>query len=72
MGPEFTGECPAPGEDPELDNYEMELAIKTIKQACGKPPRGVDVQISRKDHEFGTYPVIAVVWYDSIAGYRDE
>lgn len=72
MGREFIGECLASGEDPEFDNYEMELAIKFIKRACGKPPRGVDVQISWEDHELGSYPVISVIWDDFVTGYPGE
>ena len=72
MGREFIGECPASGEDLEFDNYEMELAIKFIKQECGEPPRGVDVQICREDHELGSYPVIAVIWDDYGTGYPED
>jgi hypothetical protein len=72
MGREFIGECPGPGEDPELDDFEAELAIKYIKQACGKPPRSVDVQITMEDHELGSYPVISVVWDDYITDYPGE
>jgi hypothetical protein len=72
MGREFIGECETSGEDPAFDNREMELAIEYIKQACGQPPRGVDVQIAREDHELGSYPVIAVIWDDSITEYPDE
>jgi hypothetical protein len=46
MGREFIGECSSRGENPEAESYERELAIKFIKQDCGKPPRGVDVQIT--------------------------
>lgn len=35
----------------------MGLAIKFTKQACGEPPRGVDVQITGEDHELGSYRV---------------
>jgi hypothetical protein len=38
MGHEFIGECSPSGEGPELDDYDMELAIKYIKQECGHPP----------------------------------
>jgi len=72
MGREFIGECPAAGEDPEFDDYETELAIKFIKQACGEPPRGVDVQITWEDHELGSYPVISVVWDDFVTGHPGE
>lgn len=54
MGREFIGECPGSGEDPESDDYETELAIKYIKQKCGQPPCGVDVQVTWEDHELGT------------------
>jgi hypothetical protein len=72
MGREFIGECPGWGVDPESDDLEAELAIKYVKQACGKPPRGVDVQITLEDHELGSYPVISVVWDHYITEYPDE
>ena len=72
MGSEFIGECPGLGDDPESDHLETELAIKYIKQACGEPPSGVDVEVTMQDHELGSYPVISVVWDDSVTGYPDE
>jgi hypothetical protein len=72
MGREFIGECPGSGEDPKFDEYEAELAIKYIKQSCGKPPSGVDVQITLEDHELGSYPVISVVWDDYVTEYPGE
>jgi hypothetical protein len=72
MGREFIGDCPLSGEDLELDDYETELTIKYIKQECGEPPRGVDVQVTWEDHELGSYPIISVVWDDSIFEYPDE
>ena len=72
MGREFIGERPGWGDNPESDDLEAELTIKYIKQACGKPPRGVDVQITLEDHELGSYPVISVVWDDYITDYPGE
>jgi hypothetical protein len=72
MGREFIGECPGWGDDPDADDLEAELAIKYIKQECGKPPRGVDVQATLEDHELGNYPVISVVWDDFVTGYPSE
>jgi hypothetical protein len=72
MGREFIGDRPLSGEDTEFDEYETELTIKYIKQECGKPPRGVDVQVTWEDHELGSYPIISVVWDDSITEYPDE
>lgn len=78
MGHEFIGECTPSGEGPEFDDYEMELAIKYIKQECGKPPRGVDVQVTFEGHEVGnegdevSYPVISVIWDDSVTESPDE
>ena len=78
MGREFIGECPGSGEDPKFDDYETELAIKYIKQECGKPPRGVDVQVTLEGHEVGnegdevSYPVISVVWDDGVTDYPGE
>ena len=72
MGHEFIGECPGWGDDPESDDRETQLAIKYIKQACGEPPRGVDVQVTLEDHELSSYPVISVVWDDSVTVCPDE
>jgi len=71
MGREFIGESSG-GQDPEADNLEMELAIKYIKQECGEPPRGVDVEVTREDHELGSYPVISVVWDDFETEYPSD
>lgn len=78
MGREFIGECPVSRENPEFETYEGELAIKYIKRECGPPPRGVDVQITSEGSEVGnegeevSYPVISVVWDDSITEYPGE
>jgi hypothetical protein len=78
MGREFIGECPINKENPEFETYEGELAIKYIKRECGPPPRGVDVEITSEGSEVGnegdevSYPVISVVWDDSIMEYPDE
>ncbi|HXA77861.1 MAG TPA: hypothetical protein VNV41_12095 [Candidatus Acidoferrales bacterium] len=53
MRREFIGECSSRGENPEAESHERELAIKFIKQDCGKPPRGVDVQVGYEDSEYG-------------------
>jgi hypothetical protein len=72
MGREFIGECLTSGEDPEFNDYEMELAIKYIEQECGQPPCGVNVQVTLEDHELGSYPTISVIWDDSVTGCPDE
>ncbi len=78
MGREFIGECPGSGEDSKFDKHETELTIKYIKQECGTPPRGVDVQVTLEGHEVGnegeevSYPVISVVWDDYTTEYPDE
>src|SRR5580700_6090989 len=78
MGREFIGECPGWGDDPESDDVETELAIKYIKQSCGPPPNGVDVQVTFEGYEVGnegdevSYPVISVVWDDFITEYPGE
>jgi hypothetical protein len=72
MGHEFIGECPVSDEGPVFEAYEGELAIKYIKRECGQPPEGVDVQITLEGSEVGnegeevSYPVISVVWDNSI------
>jgi hypothetical protein len=64
MGREVIGECVTSEEFPDLADYEMDLMVKFIKQECGAPARGVDVEVVWEDHELGGYPVIAVVWDD--------
>ena len=77
MGREFIGEC-GWGKDPKSDDLDMELAIKYIKQSCGPPPSGVDVEITSEGSEVGnegeevSYPVISVVWDDFTTEYPDE
>jgi len=63
MGREFIGDCFT---DSELGTYEMKLAIKYIKRKCGRPPRGVDVEITWEGYERASgeetqYPVISAV-----------
>jgi hypothetical protein len=72
MGREFIGECSTSGEDSELNNYENELAVKFIKLECGKAPRSVDVQIGYEDSEYGSIPVIVVIWDDYETGYPED
>jgi hypothetical protein len=75
MGREIVGDCST---DAEFGDYETELIIKYLKQACGQPPRGVEIQVTWEGHEVGDegdetqYPVISVVWDDSITDYPDE
>ena len=74
MGREFIGDCFT---DSELGTYEMELAIKYIKQQCGKPPRGVDVEVTWEGTEVGNgeetqYPVISVVWENYETVYPED
>ena len=77
MGREFIGECSTYGDDTEFESYERELAVKFIQQECGKPPRGVDVEVTWEGHEVGNgdetqYPVISVVWDDYETGYPED
>lgn len=32
----------------QIGTYEMKLAIKYLKQKCGPPPRGVDIEVIRQ------------------------
>lgn len=78
MGREFIGECPVSDKGPKFETYEEELAIKYIKQSCGQPPRGVDVEITLEGSEVGnegdqvSYPIVSVVWDDYITEYPGE
>jgi hypothetical protein len=75
MGREFIGDC---SNDPEFGDYETELIIKYLKQACGSPPRGVNIEITWEGCEIGNegdetqYPVISVVWDDFAVPCPDE
>jgi len=73
MGHEVIGDC---SNDPEFGEYETELVIKYLKQTCGRPPRGVDLQVTWEGCEVGyeeaEYPVISVVWNNSIVPYPPE
>jgi hypothetical protein len=72
MGREFIGDCSG---DPEFGEYETDLIIKYLKQVCGPPPRGVDIQVTWEGCEVGDegeeaqYPVISVVWDDFAVPY---
>jgi hypothetical protein len=72
MGREFIGECSTYAEDPNLASYERELAVKFIKQKCGEPPRGVDVEIGYEDSEYGSIPAIVVIWDDYETGCPED
>lgn len=72
MGREVIGEPLISAEEPELRSQELELAIKFIKKECGKPPRSVDVQVGYEDSEYGSYPVIVVVWDGYETGYPED
>jgi hypothetical protein len=72
MGREFIGECTPEGDDPEFEDRDTEMAVKYIKQACGEPPPGVDVQVTLEDHELGSYPVVSVVWDDYVSEYPGD
>ncbi len=75
MGREIVGDCST---DTEFSDYETELIIKYLKQACGQPPPGVDVEVTWEGCEVGNegdetqYPVISVVWDDYTIEYPDQ
>jgi hypothetical protein len=73
VGREIIGDC---SEDPELGEYETELIIKYLKQTCGEPPAGVDIQVTWEGCEVGCdeaqYPVISIVWDDCAVEYPDD
>jgi hypothetical protein len=69
MGGETIGECLTQADDPALADYEMEMAVKFIKQEAGTASRGTEVQIGYEDSEYGGYPVIVVIWDDYESGY---
>lgn len=74
MGREFIGDC---SDDPEFGEYETGLIIKYLKQACGPPPRGVNIEVTWEGCEVGNgeetqYPVISVVWDDFAVPRPDD
>lgn len=75
MGREFIGHC---SDDPEFSEYETELIIRYLKEACGPSPKSVDIQVTWEGCEVGNngeetqYPVVSVVWDDFAAPRPDD
>lgn len=68
MGRELIGDCFTTSDDASLEDYERELVVKFIKQECGPAPRGAEVQIGYEDSDYGSYPVVVVIWDDYETG----
>ncbi len=46
----------------EWSPSEMELGICYIRQACGEPPHGYELEIVEQDHDLGPYSMIGLTW----------
>jgi len=74
MGREIVGDCST---DHEFGEYETDLIIKYLKQKCGPPPDGANIEVTWEGCELASdeetqYPVISVVWDDGIIDYPNE
>jgi hypothetical protein len=69
MGREVIGECCVQSDDPALADFEMEMAVKFIQREAGPAPRSAEVQIGYEDSEYGSYPVIVLIWDGYEIGY---
>lgn len=66
MGKESIGQCGcAQWPDVRWITAELELAICYIRQACGEPPAGYELNILWHDHELGQYASVGLTWEGS-------
>jgi hypothetical protein len=72
MGREVIGECLTSIDDPSLEEFEREAAIRFIRHEAGISPLSAVVQIGYEDSDYGSYPVIVVVWDDYEIGYPER
>ena len=68
MPVEIIGEFGTPGAHSEWLEAEGKLAIRHLMKVCGEPPSEMELQIVWQEHELGSYPVIALVWEDTMRG----
>lgn len=63
MGRESIGQCGcAQWPDVRWITAELELAICYIRQACGEPPAGCELDILWHEHELGQYASVGLTW----------
>jgi hypothetical protein len=68
MPVEIIGEFGTAGADREWLRAQGELAIQHLNQVCGEPPPEMELEIVWQEHDLGNYPVIGLVWEDSMRG----
>jgi hypothetical protein len=68
MPTELIGEFGTPGATSEWIQAEGKLVIRHLKEICGDPPSQMELQVVWREHELGQYPVIGLVWEDTLRG----
>jgi hypothetical protein len=68
MPVEIIGEFGIAGADIEWLRAQGELAIQRPNRVCGEPPPEMELAIVWQEHDLGNYPVIGLVWEDSMRG----
>ncbi len=65
---EIIGDFGATGADPEWLGAQGKLAVKHLKKICGDPPPEMELEIVWREHDYGNYSVIGLVWEDPMRG----
>jgi hypothetical protein len=58
----------SPGVTLEWLRAQGTLAIRHLQKICGEPPPEMELEIVWQEHDFGTYPTIALTWEDGMRG----
>lgn len=69
---EIIGDFGTAGADPEWLGAQGKLAVKHLKKICGDPPPEMELEIVWREHDYGDYPVIGLVWEDAMRGAPSE
>ena len=65
---EIIGDFGTFGADPEWLGAQGRLAVTHLKKICGDPPPEMELEIVWREHDYGDYPVIGLVWEDPMRG----
>jgi len=65
---EIIGDFGTAGADPEWLGAQGKLAVKHLKKICGDPPPEMELEIVWREHDYGNYPVIGLVWEGPMRG----
>jgi hypothetical protein len=68
MPVEIIGEFGTPKAPREWMSAQGTLAIRHVVRTCGLPPPEMELEIQWQEHELGAYPMIVLVWEDSMRG----